>query len=278
MPLAIKQGQTGGVQSCKVGRTHLLEGGEILSEWLAWQALYWTRPQTTAGMWQIHYPPSVRQTYCRPFKRKHSSRSMHEGHQGGLSERDLPISSGTGARPAHSEPIEMSDNAKVSHESTALSVVARDFEAGRRNGGQMWSLCQAETEKRTIHIGETSRSSMAETSHRSVHTAMGKLQLFLSSLSKKSAHARTFNFAHVRILVAIFRQPTWKLLYLLMVDYFPGSHQSEIKHIISNHWSDEASVCKARNSGNADQWQWTRVSLSRIPRIQHQVQLRSCDK
>ena len=62
---------------------------------------------------------------------------MHEGHQVGLSERDPPISSGTGARPGHSEPIEMSDIAKVSHESTALSVVARDFEAGHGNGGQM---------------------------------------------------------------------------------------------------------------------------------------------
>ena len=34
-PLAIKQGQTGGVQNCTVGRPHQLEGGELLSEWLA---------------------------------------------------------------------------------------------------------------------------------------------------------------------------------------------------------------------------------------------------
>ena len=34
-PLASKQGQTGGVQNCTVGRPHLLERGELLSEWLA---------------------------------------------------------------------------------------------------------------------------------------------------------------------------------------------------------------------------------------------------
>ena len=54
-PHASKQGKTGGVQNCTVGRPYLLEGGELLSEWLAWQALYWTRPQTIlAGTSQIH--------------------------------------------------------------------------------------------------------------------------------------------------------------------------------------------------------------------------------